>query len=123
MQNLQGALGYIRKILFDSKSKNAKALLKQKLFNLKMSLGKSVVSNVSKLKSMMNQFARTEAQVDEEGAKAILLKSMTLEFGNKAFPFGTLPSQMLGSMIIFLLEEERQLKSSGENIIVNPLCM
>ena len=68
--------------LFGEKDVNAKFSLKLQLFKLKMHEEASLSSHINELKSIIRQLTMIGSKVDDDDAKAILLKSLPSTYDN-----------------------------------------
>lgn len=69
--------------LFDTKARNAKFLLKL-LFGLKMS-NNNMKDNINNLRSLLSQFVKDGANVEDENGKVVLLKSLSSNISGVVF--------------------------------------
>ena len=91
-------------ILLGLQASSAKMSLKQKLFRLKMNEGDNIVQHISIVFSLLNQLAGVNSKVDDDDAKAILLRSMPSSFDHIVFTLNKM-NPSLETIISSLIDE------------------
>lgn len=98
--------------LFGAQAKNAKIALKIQFFSLVMNQGTTLATHINSMRSLMIQLAGIGAEVQEDDAVAVLLKSLRdlEEYQNVITTLQNLPDLTLQGVITSLQDEEKKIK-------------
>ena len=102
--------------LFGGKENIAKFSLKLQLFSLKMHNETGLSTHINELMSLFRKLAETDAKVESDDDKAILLNILSSKYSIVVFTLSQLSSQSLEDMVTSLLAEEKRAYSEDLDV-------